>query len=454
MARKKKHEEHANHEAWAIPYADLMTLLLAFFVVMYAISTVNEGKYRVMADALTAAFGGAPRTINPVQVGNHQLQGADFDRPSPIKSGAKQGPSAPSPSPNVTLLAAMASQMNMSLDAKGLQSAQGELKRIADDLERALAPLIDEKLVTIKRSTLWLEVQINSDILFATGSATLDPKAQETVGKLATVLAGVPNSVRVEGYTDDRPIRTAQFPSNWELSSARAASVVHLFVRDGIPPERLAMIGYGEFRPIADNASDEGRNANRRVLLIIVTQLGDVQNHLLFTERDYTASELTEAANFLNRHYAGQSLATITVELESELARLQGHIARLMSAAIDAGKNSLNSQADTVVVSGERNLLTIDELTSDLGSLRQLFDMFEHKTELLRLLSQSRGAQGVQLFIGDESGVHTLDGCSVVTAPYSINGQLVGTLGSLATSVIGAVVLLWIAAAISHKKIR
>ena len=99
MARGKKHEEHANHEAWAIPYADLMTLLLAFFVVMYAISTVNEGKYRVVADSLTAAFGGAPRTINPVQVGNHQLQGADFDRPSPIKSGAKKGPSAPSPSP-------------------------------------------------------------------------------------------------------------------------------------------------------------------------------------------------------------------------------------------------------------------------------------------------------------------------------------------------------------------
>ena len=102
MARRKKHEEHGNHEAWAIPYADLMTLLLAFFVVMYAISSLNEGKYRVMADALTAAFGGAPRTINPVQVGNHQQQGSDYDRPSPIKSGAKQGPSAPSPAPNPT----------------------------------------------------------------------------------------------------------------------------------------------------------------------------------------------------------------------------------------------------------------------------------------------------------------------------------------------------------------
>ena len=270
MARKKHHEEHANHEAWAIPYADLMTLLLAFFVVMYAISTVNEGKYRVMADALTAAFGGAPRTINPVQVGNNQLQGADFDRPSPIKSGAKSGPSAPSPAPNVTLLAAMASQMNMSMDSKGLQNAQSQLESIAADLERALEPLIDKKLVTVKRAELWLEVQINSDILYPTGSATLEPDARATVSKLAEVLAEVPNSVRVEGYTDDRPINTYQFPSNWELSAARAASVVHLFVGDGIPPERLAMIGYGEFRPIADNATIEGRNANRRVLLIIL----------------------------------------------------------------------------------------------------------------------------------------------------------------------------------------
>lgn len=270
MARKRVHEEHTNHEAWAIPYADLMTLLLAFFVVMYAISTLNEGKYRVMADALTAAFGGAPRTINPVQVGNHQLQGADFDRPSPIKSGAKQGPSAPSPAPNVTLLAAMASQMNMTVDERGLQRAQRQLESIAADLERTLEPLIEKKLVVVRRADLWLEVQINSDILFATGSAALDPTAVETIAKLAEVLGDVPNSVRVEGYTDNRPINTYQFPSNWELSAARAASVVHLFIRDGISPDRLAMIGYGEYRPIDDNATETGRNANRRVLLIIL----------------------------------------------------------------------------------------------------------------------------------------------------------------------------------------
>ena len=113
MARRKHHEEHANHEAWAIPYADLMTLLLAFFVVMYAISSVNEGKYRIMADALTDAFGGAPRTINPVQVGNKQVQGGGWDSPSVIKSGTKIGPSAPAPSHDPTLLPSMASHMRM-----------------------------------------------------------------------------------------------------------------------------------------------------------------------------------------------------------------------------------------------------------------------------------------------------------------------------------------------------
>ena len=280
MARKKKHEEHANHEAWAIPYADLMTLLLAFFVVMYAISSVNEGKYRVMADALTAAFGGAPRTINPVQVGNHQLQGADYDRPSPIKSGAKQGPSAPSPAPNPTLLPSLASHMRTGqpmdvTSREAVQRAQRQLGGIAAKMEEALSTLVDAKLVTVKRAELWLEVEINSDILFDTGSAALDHASSEILSKLAAVLVDVSNPVRVEGYTDNQPINTLQFPSNWELSAARAASVVHLFAGQGVSPQRLAMTGYGEFRPRADNLTQEGRNRNRRVVLIV---LADPEN--------------------------------------------------------------------------------------------------------------------------------------------------------------------------------
>ena len=280
MARRKRHEEHGNHEAWAIPYADLMTLLLAFFVVMYAISSINEGKYRVMADALTAAFGGAPRTINPVQVGNHQLQGADYDRPSPIKSGAKQGPSAPSPAPNPTLLPALASHMRtgqpMDVASRDtVQRAQRQLGDIAAKMEAALAPLVEAKLITVKRAELWLEVEINSDILFDTGSAALDLTARGVLAKLAAVLHDTPNPVRVEGYTDNQPISTALFPSNWELSAARAASVVHLFAGQGVAEERLAMVGYGEFRPRADNATGEGRNRNRRVVLIVLAAPDD-----------------------------------------------------------------------------------------------------------------------------------------------------------------------------------
>jgi chemotaxis protein MotB len=280
MARKRKHEDHVNHEAWAIPYADLMTLLLAFFVVMYAISSLNEGKYRVMADALTAAFGGAPRTINPVNVGQHQLQGADYDRPSPIKSGAKQGPSAPSPAPNPTLLPALASHMRTGTpmdvtDRQSVRRAQRQLATIAARMEDALAPLVDARLITVKRSELWLEVEINSDILFDPGSAALDHSAREILSKLASLLAEASNPVRVEGYTDNQPINTLQFPSNWELSAARAASVVHLFSAQGVAPQRLAMTGYGEFRPRADNLTAEGRNLNRRVVLIVLADPAD-----------------------------------------------------------------------------------------------------------------------------------------------------------------------------------
>lgn len=167
MARRKHHEEHANHEAWAIPYADLMTLLLAFFVVMYAISSVNEGKYRIMADALTDAFGGAPRTINPVQVGNKQVQGGGWDSPSVIKSGTKVGPSAPAPSHDPTLLPSMASQMRMPVSVHNQEQiarAERQLNRIADRLTAALAPLIDRGMISVRRTELWIEVEINSDI--------------------------------------------------------------------------------------------------------------------------------------------------------------------------------------------------------------------------------------------------------------------------------------------------
>lgn len=262
MARKRPHEDHVNAEAWAIPYADLMTLLLAFFVVMYALSTVNEAKYRVMADAMSAAFGGTPRTVSPVQVGDHLVRGQAGKRPTPIKSS----PPLSLPDPDRLV----------SASPMALAVAQRQMDAVAQQLSRALAPLIDSKLITVRRAELWIEVEINSDILFGVGSATLEQDARHTLVALADVLRHAPNRVRVEGYTDNTPISTAQFPSNWELSAARAASVVHLLADQGLQPWRLSMIGYGQFRPRADNGTEAGRNANRRVVLVILADGSEV----------------------------------------------------------------------------------------------------------------------------------------------------------------------------------
>ncbi|WP_024890271.1 flagellar motor protein MotD [Luteimonas huabeiensis] len=272
--RRRQHEEHGYHEAWAIPYADLMTLLLAFFVVMYAVSSLNEGKYRVMADSLANAFSGTPRAIAPIQLGESNRRESDFGRPTPIPSGARHGPEAPSPvldSPLQPLLESRRrSDRAGGAEREAAAASRRQLGAIAAQLEDALSDMVRARLVSVQRADLWLEVEINSDILFATGSAALDPSAQALLARVARLLRDTPNPVRVEGYTDDRPIRTAQFPSNWELSAARAASVVHLFVRERVAPERLVLVGYGEHRPKADNASEAGRNANRRVVLMVL----------------------------------------------------------------------------------------------------------------------------------------------------------------------------------------
>jgi chemotaxis protein MotB len=261
MARRHKHEDHANHEAWAIPYGDLITLLLAFFVVMYAMSSVNEGKYRVLSDSLVAAFNGAPKTLEPIQVGEKQLgTGADLSinlvRQPVIES-----------QPRRSIAPIGLAQTPMPSDPAGQRE---ELAGVANEVEQSMSDLIDRELVTVRRHGKWVEVEIKTDILFPSGVATLSPAAEQVLQQLAETLKPFPNAIRVEGHTDNRPISTSAFPSNWELSAARAASVVHLFTRAGMDPARLAVIGLGENRPAQSNATAEGRNANRRVLLVIL----------------------------------------------------------------------------------------------------------------------------------------------------------------------------------------
>jgi chemotaxis protein MotB len=276
MDRHHKHEDHVNHEAWAIPYADLLTLLLAFFVVMYAISSVNEGKYRVLSDSLFAAFRGSPRTLQPVQVGEKAVgSGADIQMTivqQAMLEGQPRSMLEPTPIKTAKSLNSWA-QTNTTYDSETTQSAAAveQLETVAREVEQAMSSLVDQKLIAVRRHGLWVEVEIRTDILFPWGVATLSPVAINFLGQLAQTLAPFPNPIRVEGHTDNRPINTRIFPSNWELSSARAASVVHLFTEAGMAPSRLAVIGLGEYRPAQSNDTTEGRNANRRVVLVILS---------------------------------------------------------------------------------------------------------------------------------------------------------------------------------------
>lgn len=170
------------------------------------------------------------------------------------------------------------------------------------------------------------------------------------------------------------------------------------------------------------------RLAERRVLLIIVTPEGDVQNRILVTEQAYSQAQLIEAANVLNEHFAGLALDEAKFRLQSELRELSGDISRLMEAAVQAGSEAF-AESEPMVISGERNLLGVDELSSDLGRLRKLFDMFESRTQLVRLLDNSISAAGVQIYIGGESQLVPVDEMSLVVAPYSVDGSVVGTLG-------------------------
>jgi heat-inducible transcriptional repressor len=171
------------------------------------------------------------------------------------------------------------------------------------------------------------------------------------------------------------------------------------------------------------------RLGDRRVLVIIVSPDGDVQNRVLFTQRDYTQAELIEATNYLNAHYGGLSIEDVRERLKNEVDALRGEIATLMQAAVQAGSEVMAETSDQVIVSGERNLLGVHNFGHDMGALRKLFDVFEQKTELMRLLDVSSRAEGVRIYIGGESHVVPFEELSVVTAPYEVDGRIIGTLG-------------------------
>jgi heat-inducible transcriptional repressor len=169
--------------------------------------------------------------------------------------------------------------------------------------------------------------------------------------------------------------------------------------------------------------------SDKRVLLIIVTADGDVQNRILFTQRNYSPSELVEAANYLNQNCLGLDFDQVRARVVEELRQLRADMSELMTAALDAGNQAISDTSTQYVISGEKNLLGVEDLSSNMARLRRLFDLFEQRTGLAQLLELSSRAEGVQVFIGGESGIAPLDECSVVAAPYEVDGQIVGTIG-------------------------
>lgn len=250
MSRRRNDEEHENHERWLVSYADFITLLFAFFVVMYAISSVNEGKYRVLSDTLSSAFRHVPGNSAGAQVA------VNPNAPMPVAIPLRK------PQPSVKT------------DETKRQNRE-KMRTMAQDIRRALEPLVQGGQVRVTEGALGVTVEINASVLFAPGDARLDLGAVRALTAVGQILAGTDFPVTVEGHTDNTPINTAQFPSNWELSGARASSVVRLFVDTGVDPRRLTAIGFADQRPVADNLTSEGKQRNRRVAIQIEANVPD-----------------------------------------------------------------------------------------------------------------------------------------------------------------------------------
>lgn len=208
-------------------------------------------------------------------------------------------------------------------------------------------------------------------------------------------------------------------PQKVIANAASLLSNLSQFVGVVMAPRRTSVFRQIEFLRLSE----------RRLLVIIVSPEGDVQNRVIFTDTDYNPAQLIEAANFLNTHYAGLAMEQVRERLKGEVERLRGEVASLMQAAVNVSSEALSQAQDEVVIAGERNLLAVSDFSGDMHNLRRAFDLFEQKTQILRLLDISSQAEGVRIFIGGESQVVPFEDLSVVSAPYEVDGQIVGTLG-------------------------
>ena len=267
--RRRTIQEPSEHQdRWMVSYADFVTLLFAFFVVMYSISSVNKGKYQTFSESLDQALfhnENIQKQVVPIQVGTLPTTIQPIELPNLVTAEERE------------------------LSSEILQEKR-RLDEVSEKLQTALQPYIENKLVGIKKNDFWVELEMNSELLFASGKADLSAKAQLVLTEVADLVREVPNVINVEGYTDDVPISNGFYPSNWDLSSARATSVVKELIKNNIPAARLSAVGYGEFHPIAENQDDAGRFKNRRVVLVLMSQA--------FARYGMSDAERAKALNF------------------------------------------------------------------------------------------------------------------------------------------------------------
>ncbi len=302
MARKEKHEEHVNHERWLISYADFITLLFAFFVVMYSVSSVNEGKYRVVSSSLIAAFGAPVKSLAPIQMGELARAPKNI---APKQTISAVNSSKPKPS--------LEELLGMGEGEKGGKGGDGDdkgMQMAAEQIAEALKNLIRDELVEVRRKGDRLEIEIKSSVLFPSGSGEVAEESLPIIEVIAKILDSLPNLIHVEGFTDDIPINTLVYPSNWELSAARAARVVRHLVEDGLAPQRLVPMGFGQYRPVATNKTAEGRARNRRVVLVVMSKNAPVEGGSFVEAVDMPEDRVASVAGDVGEVLAAASLNT------------------------------------------------------------------------------------------------------------------------------------------------
>ena len=244
---RKRPEAPENHERWLVSYADFITLLFAFFVVMYSVSSVNDGKYKILSETLDGVFNATQRSIKPIQLGEESAAQPQSDVPNLLPFD----------------------QPERDEGTTRHSDEDGRLRDISRRFESKLKTLIGEGLVTVEVTDEWIELSLRNNLLFTSGDALPVDAAFTLVDSISEILKDYPNAIVVEGFTDDIPIRSSVYPSNWELSAARAAAMARLLIMGGVGPQQVAAVGYGEYQPLASNSTATGRAVNRRVVILV-----------------------------------------------------------------------------------------------------------------------------------------------------------------------------------------